>query len=420
LGNFWLGVWIAPHKLYTTAMLACYDAAQRLLLYRHLWQTPVGQAWLTLLRSLVQGDPESQCFAVYSQWLVSLAVAEGVQGSWSAWLWQAVAQDDNPFARAASHGEIPPGLAEMAAHDLALLHGCAQSWPELEAALRQAGLPTFSQPEGETPAWAATVQSLAHYYRCRGVGFWGRYRVARWRHGQMVGIPHPDPVCLEDLCGWERQKNLLLQNTQALVQGSPALHVLLYGARGTGKSSLVKAVAQVFYAQGLRLLEVSRDDLLALPEILLLLAREPHPFILFVDDLSFGEEDSLFRPLKGLLEGDAAGSPAHVRVYATSNRRHLIRESFGDRPDPEEIHPWDTVQEKLALADRFGLTLTFSPLSQADYLATVTHLAARQGICREDLLPLALQWAQQHNGFSGRTAQQVITAIQAGLIPTKS
>ncbi|MEN9219677.1 MAG: ATP-binding protein [Thermostichales cyanobacterium SRBZ-1_bins_19] len=391
--------------------MRCYEAAQRLLLYRDLWQAPVGQAWLRLLAGLEAG--EAGLYGVYSEWLLGLG-----GGSWAEWLWQGVAGSENPFAWAAARGEMTPRLAGMAAYDLPLLQCCANCREELEGALGRAGLPIFPQPPTPTPDWARDVASLIAFYRQQGAGFWGRYRVGRWHQGQCLGIPDPDPVRLEDLWGWEQQKKLLVHNTQALVQGLPALHVLLYGARGTGKSSLVKAVAQAFAQQGLRLLEVARDDLLALPQILESLGRDPHAFILFVDDLAFEETEGLFRPLKVLLEGDVARAPARVRVYATSNRRHLIRETFADRPSPAqtEVHAWDTLQEKLSLADRFGLTLTFPPWTQGDYLATVAHLAGQAGIERQDLQAQALKWAQHHHGFSGRSAQQFLTALQAGLI----
>jgi predicted AAA+ superfamily ATPase len=194
--------------------------------------------------------------------------------------------------------------------------------------------------------------------------------------------------------------------------------VLLYGARGTGKSSLVKALLSAYGDRGLRLIEVAKQDLNDLPDIVDLLRSAPQKFILFVDDLSFEEDDEAFKALKVCLEGGITDRPKNVVVYATSNRRHLVREFFADRPRPkdaDEIQSWDTVQEKLSFADRFGLTLTFEAADQPTYLDIVFHLADRAelAIDRAELRSRALQWATRHNGRSGRTARQFIDFLAA-------
>ncbi|GAB4218008.1 MAG: hypothetical protein OHK0012_24920 [Synechococcales cyanobacterium] len=393
------------------------EAVASLLLYRSLWSTDLGHRWVRL----VQCEDPAQLPSLYGEWFANLAE---VGCSWSDWLWATVALHDNPFSRVVSAGipltQVPTPLREAAAHDLTQLHICVAAMPLLHQMWRDHGiLVLWPEPPG-IPDWAESVETLANHYRQHGVGFWGQYRAARWRQGQWQGIAHPDDTTLDDLYGWERQKAALCRNTEALLAGSRALHVLLYGARGTGKSSLVKAILNRYGSQGLRLVEITREDVLALPTLLDSLRSQPHKFVVFIDDLSFEADETLFKPLKVMLEGDMAGLPAHVCLYATSNRRHLIREYFSDRPNPAntEVHAGDTVQEKLSLADRFGLTLTFSPMTQADYFATVIHLAHRHGLTRDPewLRQQALIWAQQQNGFSGRTARQLITALQAGLI----
>jgi predicted AAA+ superfamily ATPase len=194
----------------------------------------------------------------------------------------------------------------------------------------------------------------------------------------------------------------------------------LYGSRGSGKSSLIKGLLNEYSPQGLRLIEVGKSDLKDLPIILEKLRDLPQKFILFVDDLSFEEDDDSFKSLKVVLEGSVTARARNVVVYATSNRRHLIREFFADRPRPleaDEVHAWDTVQEKLSFSDRFGLTLTFEPANQDTYLEIVHHLAKQAGITLsvEDLDFRAKQWATQHNGRSGRTARQFIDFLQGEL-----
>jgi predicted AAA+ superfamily ATPase len=252
------------------------------------------------------------------------------------------------------------------------------------------------------------------------VGLFAEYRAFRWQDGQFFGISYPDPIQLNTLVGYEWQRDALLKNTEFLLSGETALHVLLYGSRGSGKSSLVKALLNEYQERHLRLLEVAKSDLKDLPKIVEQLRGLPQKFIIFVDDLSFEEDDDAFKELKVVLEGNLTARPQNVVVYATSNRRHLIREFFGDRPAPkdsEEIHAWDTMQEKLSFSDRFGLTLTFEPADQQTYLTIIRHLAAQAkiNISPEDLEYQALQWATRHNGRSGRTARQFIDFLKADI-----
>ncbi|NEP43831.1 MAG: ATP-binding protein, partial [Okeania sp. SIO2H7] len=227
-------------------------------------------------------------------------------------------------------------------------------------------------------------------------------------------------VQLSELVGYESQKETLVKNTEFLLAGYRALHILLYGSRGSGKSSLVKGLLDRYQNRNLRLIEVAKSDLKDLPLIVERLRGVPQKFIIFVDDLSFEEDDDAFKALKAILEGSAIASPENVVVYATSNRRHLVREFFEDRPRPrdsDEVHSWDTVQEKLSFSDRFGLTLTFEPADQDTYLNIVRHRAKQVNIKlkAEDLEYLALQWATRHNGRSGRTARQFVDFLKAEL-----
>ena len=240
----------------------------------------------------------------------------------------------------------------------------------------------------------------------------------RWRkkngRGALVPIARISPVSLPDLFFVERQKTLLEQNTRQFLQGKPANNVLLTGARGTGKSSLVKACLNEFSDQGLRLIEVDKNDLVDLDEISELIASRPESFILYCDDLSFDEGDSSYKALKVALDGSVAAQPDNILIYATSNRRHLLPEKMSDndgysRNKDGDLHPSETVEEKISFSDRFGLWLSFYPYSQDEYLFIMAHWLRSFG-CTEDQISAAtqeaLQWALHRGSRSGRTAWQ--------------
>jgi len=243
----------------------------------------------------------------------------------------------------------------------------------------------------------------------------------RWQKtgdtGKVVPVAHPHLVDLDDLVGIDDAKDLLVQNTVQFVAGAPANNVLLWGERGNGKSSCVKGLLKLFAPRGLRLIEVQRWDLLSLPAIVGFLRDSPFRFILFCDDLSFGEGEVEFRALKTLLDGGIEARPENVLIYATSNRRHLMPEPMTDNTGGVEIHPEEAVSEKLSLSDRFGLTLGFSTFDQDTYLAIVKNYAERLelGICWEELRKEALLWALYSGRRSGRSARQFIDDLKGKL-----
>jgi predicted AAA+ superfamily ATPase len=414
--------------------------AASLLLYQSVMQEPASEAFLALLEALYQPDEAGlAALRAYGTWFHQLATA-GL--SWQDYLRMQVLRAENAFTRQvhrAAISALPPSLVAAAQHDLhALQHlyTCdseqLSQWVQQKAGSETA--PTVwssssspaivelsQQPlwsKLDTKDWSNLLTELSEFYRQFGVGSLAIHRAFRWQTGCLTGVIHPDAIQLEALVCYEAQKAALVRNTEALLAGYPALHVLLYGSRGSGKSSLVKALLSAYATQGLRLIEVSKADLRDLPLIVDLVREAPQKFIIFVDDLSFEEDDDAYKALKVVLEGNITARPQNVVVYATSNRRHLIREFFGDRPRPsdaDEVHAWDTVQEKLSFSDRFGLTLTFEPADQTTYLAIVRHLAEQAAISLEpqQLEFRALQWATRHNGRSGRTARQFVDGLQA-------
>jgi predicted AAA+ superfamily ATPase len=259
----------------------------------------------------------------------------------------------------------------------------------------------------------------AHFFE-NGFGLFGHYRAFRWDAKQkaLEGVEFPDPIRLEDLVGYDEARAPLLDNIKAFAQGKPANNVLIYGERGTGKSSTVKALLNTYQKQGLRLVEVSSADLKDYPVILLPLRGRQEKFILFVDDLSFEENETQYKGLKALLEGTVEATPPNVILIATSNRRHLVREFFTEREEgvhlEAEVHGQDTVEEKLSLSDRFGLVISFYTPNQETYLKIVDQWAKTMGVRlpAEELHAQAIFWARQNNSPSGRTARQFINDLK--------
>ena len=404
------------------------------LLYVDIFEDEPGQALTALLDAIVAANHgERAPLYAYGRWFRAILAAGG---SPERWLIDRVLRSDNAFSRAAAAGPlsaVPETIVAAAVADLRTLQllykACTgptvRDW--ILATLPQPislVVPPSTIPDGDSlrsrlataDDWGGLLPELADRYRQEGTGAIATFQAFRWRHGQLEGIPYPDGIQLDDLAGYDRQKQELVTNTERLLAGRRALNILLYGARGTGKSSLVKALLSAFGDRGLRLVEVGKAHLRHLPEIVEMLRDLPQKFIVFVDDLSFEEDDDDFKALKVVLEGSLTARPTNVAVYATTNRRHLVREFFDDRPRPsdaDEIHHWDTVQEKLSFSDRFGLTVTFEAADQDSYLTIVRHLARRANlaIAPEELRARALRWATRHNGRSGRTARQFVDTI---------
>ena len=237
----------------------------------------------------------------------------------------------------------------------------------------------------------------------------------KWQNKQLKAIHQPKPILLEDLKGIERQMQIVLQNTEQFLKGLPANDVLLTGSRGTGKSSIVRALLSRYQNKGLRLIEIERDDLADLPEIQKLIQDRPEKFIVYCDDLAFNAEDENYRSLKSVLDGSLQSGSNNFIIYATSNRRHLLPEFMHentpvtrvDVPQYTELHPQEAIEEKISLSDRFGLWLSFYPMDQNLYLEIVEHYLAKQNIQMTALVRAeALRWSQSRGQRSGRSAYQ--------------
>ncbi len=264
-------------------------------------------------------------------------------------------------------------------------------------------------------------QIVTGFYKDYGVGKFGlnkAFRITK-EQGQVDILPitNTQEVLLSDLVGYELQKRKLIENTEAFVQGRKSNNVLLFGDSGTGKSTSVKAILNEYYPQGLRIIEIYKHQFEDLSAVISQIKNRNYKFIIYMDDLSFEEFEIEYKYLKAVIEGGLETKPDNVLIYATSNRRHLIRETWDDRSDMEkdgDLHRSDTMQEKLSLVARFGITINFSAPNKNEYLRIVKNLAERHGVIsltEEELFAEANKWELYHGGMSGRTAQQFINYL---------
>ena len=262
---------------------------------------------------------------------------------------------------------------------------------------------------------------ITDFYRDFGVGKFGLNKAFRLSKDsgrlELIPIINTLEVRLSDLIGYDKQKKMLEDNTRAFVEGKKANNVLLFGDSGTGKSTSVKAILNEYYDKGLRMIEIYKHQFEDLSAVISQIKNRNYKFIIYMDDLSFEEFEIEYKYLKAVIEGGLENKPDNVLIYATSNRRHLIRETWNDRSDMEndgEIHRSDTMEEKLSLVQRFGITINFSAPSKKEYLEIVQQLANRQGITdidQEELISQANRWELYNGGLSGRTAQQFINYL---------
>ncbi len=247
----------------------------------------------------------------------------------------------------------------------------------------------------------------------KGFGIFAKHHTFTLKNGKLVPIKNPDPQTLEQLSGYALERSKVVNNTLALLNNKPAANALLYGDAGTGKSSTVKAVVNKYKDMGLRLIELKKQQLEELPVIIDKIAKHPLKFIIFVDDISFSSDDDNFSSLKAVLEGSAAAKTSNAVIYATSNRRHLVKERFSDR-DGDDIHAGDTREELISLSERFGLKVAFLKPNKEVYLDIVRKLAEEYGVeCNDELYIKAEAFALRRNGRSGRAAKHFIESIKA-------
>lgn len=342
--------------------------------------------------------------------------------NWGSYLSAAVLEAETVCVRQAASGTLAPALQTALDSELAFLQAlCGLTLDELLAAVGSAT--GQAQELAFLPRWETSSIDLPAAYAQRmsevgkkGYGMFAKHHVFTVENGQLVPVKYPDPQRLSELPGYEKEREKVIANTKALLAGMPANNVLLYGDAGTGKSSAVKAIANEFAPEGLRLVEVKKNQLYQIPDLMDKLAANPLKFILFIDDLSFTANDDNFAALKAILEGSVGGRAKNIAVYATSNRRHLIKETLTDRTG-DDIHEADTRQELMSLSARFGLTVTFQRPEKARFENILAELAKQHGIDMpmDQLLVKAEAFAIRAGGRSPRVAKQFIEQCEAGV-----
>lgn len=374
--------------------------------------------------------------------ILELSEQHGLEGNlWHTYLTFLLVNDENAYSTACEiRGMIEGSINEVALHDFAIMKelfdydvqelgrnlgatahellfdykGTKQEGHVYNRRIRDR-ICTLAVHLAETKTPRDFKEVMTQFYKEFGVGKFGLHKAFRVEHteegAKIVPITKIAHVHLDDLVGYETAKKKLIDNTEAFVMGRKSNNCLLFGDAGTGKSSSIKAILNQYYDQGLRMIEVYKHQFQDLNDVIAQIKNRNYKFIIYMDDLSFEEFEIEYKYLKAVIEGGLEKKPDNVLIYATSNRRHLIRETFKDKEDrDEELHTNDTVQEKLSLVARFGVTIYFGRPQKREFQEIVRQLAKRNnlGLTEEELLAEANKWELSHGGMSGRTAQQFI------------
>lgn len=384
--------------------LAC--ALSSLCVFRSVLEKKPLAALLNLLRS--PADPCEQ-MSRYGAFVFSLADNDYC---FSGFLRRTVCEDENYYIRHAAQGKpLPASVEQNVQAELALFTRLTElSARDLIAGEDSDYLPVFENARIDfVQLYRDRIANISRL----GYGIFATAGMFKVVDNTIVPVEAADQTTLDGFVGYAEERQKILDNTRALVEGRPAANALLCGDAGTGKSSTVKACANYFHDQGVRLIELRKDQLFSLSYVMGRIADNPLKFIIFIDDLSFNKNDDCFSMLKAALEGSATAKAKNAVIYATSNRRHIVKESFSDRTDSDDVHHSDTVQELMSLSDRFGLTVYFSKPNKALYLDIVHALAARNEleIDRAELDVKAEAFALARGSRSPRAAEQFIMSL---------
>ena len=339
---------------------------------------------------------------------------------WQNFLADIIASDENIFTLKCERRKAPQGsISDLAKHDLKIFMNFFRH--EIPEQIRnfqnpeQITMPIYklSQELSSAKTLDEFYATVTNYYANFGLGTFGLHGAFRLENGELQPVQHVGEITLDGIIGYEIQKRELISNTEAFLSAKPANNVLLYGDGGTGKSSSVKALLNKYYSQGLRVIEIYKHQFQHINSIVRKIRNRNYRFIIFIDDLSFEENESEYKYLKAIIEGGIETKPENILIYATSNRRHIVREIWRDRDDMEhngDVHRSDTIEEKLSLASRFGIAINYSSPDRKTYHEIIKTLAKNSGlqIPTETLLKNADAWEIRHGGKSGRAARQYI------------
>ncbi len=341
---------------------------------------------------------------------------------------EAALYDENCFTRHAAggtYGELPKEVLKAVRRDCESILSAANLTSEqvLKAYCRYDEIAEVAE---NLPVWHSgecaesfkmfdgSLKRVAEWYRRNGCGMFARYKAFIWRGGDIQPVLNYDTIDVDDFTGYELQRGKVLANTEAFLDGRSCNNCLLYGDMGTGKSSTVKAMANEFRTRGLRIVEITKERLMEFPQLVDKIAHLPMKFIIFIDDLSFQHQDHSYTALKAVLEGGLAARPSNALIYATSNRRHIVKEKLSDRSyEVDDINMRDNMQETLSLSDRFGLAVCYTVPSKKEFLEIVCSIARQKGldITEDELCAGAERFALQRGGRSPRCAKQYVESL---------
>ena len=394
-----------------------------LSVFRGIMKRSVVKAYYKLLLSL---DSEPDEFLNAYGDFYSLISERGFSNRLAYAMTEAALFDENCFTRAAAAGKydtLPDNVLKAVKRDCeAILAASSLESEEVLKAYKY--YDEIKEIADSLPRWEAgdcapsfkmfdgSLKNVARYYKENGCGIFARYKAFIWRDGDIQPVLHPDRIDMDSFTGYEIQRDMVVNNTKSFIEGKSCNNCLLYGDKGTGKSSTVKAIANEFRKDGLRIVEIPKERLIDFPILVDKIAALPMKFIIFIDDLSFQKQDQSYTTLKAVLEGGLAARPDNALIYATSNRRHLVKESFSDRTD-DDVNTRDNMQESLSLSDRFGLAVCYSIPTKKEFVDIVIALARQKGIemSDEELEMGAERFALSRGGRSPRCAKQYVESL---------
>lgn len=401
-----------------------YKKTQTLMIFRSLLEDRAVNRLCLLIRNLCGSevsqkvlslDSQAETLSLYSEFVLSLY--ESCGGNLSDHILELVLNDQNIYSKEASQKrEVPASLEKCLLEELDTLSQLS--------VLSSDFIKQKSGYEDFLPEYTVTKHDFKKLYLERisqihqkGFGKFAHHSTFMLEGDNLIPVQKPDATSLSDLMGYRAQRRQVIENTKALLRGISSANILLYGDAGTGKSATVKALANDMFGEGLRLIEIKKSQYSRIPRLIDQLSTNPLKFILFIDDLSFSRDDDDFSSLKAILEGSVSSRSDNIVIYATSNRRHFVKESFSDR-DGDDLHFSDTMEEISSLSDRFGLTITFSRPDRDEYLRIVSELAAKMqlDIAPEQLSVKAEAFAIRRSGRSPRVAKHFVELMSNGVI----
>lgn len=394
-----------------------------LSIYKGILNRSVPKAFYNLLLS---ADKEpAQFLSAYGNFY-SLLSERGYTERFAYCMTEAALFDENCFTRASAggkNGSLPKNVVDAVVRDCKAINFVStlsseeilNDYKYIDKIREIAD--TLPKWEKGKPAQAfadfdGDITPLADFYRKNGCGMFARYRAFIWRDGDIQPVVHPDKIDVSSFIGYERQRNQVVENTLSFIENKSCNNCLLYGDKGTGKSSTVKAIANEFRDRGLRIVEMPKERLIDFPILVDKIASLPMKFIIFIDDLSFQKQDQSYTSLKAILEGGLASRPENTLIYATSNRRHLVKETWEDR-NTDDVNRRDNMEETLSLSDRFGLSVCYSVPGKDEFLKIVFELARKNNIKLSDkeLAFEAEKFALSRGGRSPRCAKQFVESL---------